>query len=86
LLAGCAAPAEPVAITFRAMVGAEPYACSRRYEGLGLDRAGYTALDFRFYVHDVRLVTDGGVEIPVTFDEDGLFQSTEVALLDFETE
>lgn len=40
-------------------------------------------LDFKLYVHDVELVTDGGAE-PLTLEQDGAFQDGTVALLDFE--
>ena len=30
--------------------------------------------DFRLYVHDVRLVTEGGDEVPVTLEQDGVWQ------------
>jgi uncharacterized repeat protein (TIGR04052 family) len=42
------------------------------------------ALDFRFYVHDVRLVRADGGEAAVTLTQDGVWQSGGVALLDFE--
>lgn len=87
LLTACsAAPAgEPVAVAFRAVVGDEPYACDRTYEGLGLDGGSYVAEDFRLYLHDVRLVTEAGEEIPVALTPDGRWQDADVALLDFET-
>jgi uncharacterized repeat protein (TIGR04052 family) len=40
-------------------------------------------VDLRFYVHDVRLVTDGGSEVPLALT-DGPFQRMGVVLLDFE--
>lgn len=87
LLAGCApAPSgEPVSIAFRASVAGEPWACETTYDGMGLDGASYAALDLRLYVHDVRLVTSTGDEIPVVLTPDGAFQDDEVAMLDFET-
>ena len=40
--------------------------------------------DFRFYVHDVRLVTDTGEEVEVTLEADAIWQQEHLALLDFE--
>ncbi|PCC73958.1 AZL_007920/MXAN_0976 family protein [Nannocystis exedens] len=75
---------EPVEIVFEGRVGGEPFACGRSYSGLGTDDATATPQDFRFYVHDVRLVTAEGEEHPVTIEDDGVFQGGGVALIDFE--
>lgn len=74
----------PVEIAFEARVADLPFACGQDYTGLGSDGAGGTPQDFRFYVHDVRLVTVDGDEYPVTLADDGEFQGGGVALLDFE--
>ncbi|MCY1060760.1 MbnP family copper-binding protein [Nannocystis sp. SCPEA4] len=75
---------EPVEIVFEGRVGGEPFACGRSYSGLGKDGAAATPQDFRFYVHDVRLVTVEGDEHPVTIEDDGVYQGGGVALIDFE--
>jgi uncharacterized repeat protein (TIGR04052 family) len=84
---GCAGePAgEPVALTFAGMVGERPFVCGETYDAIGSSATSFTAMDFRFYLHDVRLVTEDGAELPVTLDDDGVWQNGEVALLDFET-
>lgn len=71
-------------LAFEARVGAAPFECGRSYPGLGTSSTTLTAQDLRFYVHDVRLVTASGAEIPLALDQDD-FQNGEVALLDFET-
>lgn len=77
-----------VAVTFRGLVGGDPFSCTTTYAGLGTaaSPAGQvlTPRDFRFYVHDVRLVTSAGAEVPVALTEDGVWQHAGVALLDFE--
>jgi uncharacterized repeat protein (TIGR04052 family) len=78
-----AAGSIPVTIDFAARIGGEPFACGQSYTGIGSTRSTYVASDFRFYVHDVRLVGDHG-EVAVELDE-GPFQSDGIALLDFET-
>jgi uncharacterized repeat protein (TIGR04052 family) len=72
-----------ITIRFDAVVGAERFACGRTYPGVGTMRSTWTPKDFRFYVHDVRLVTADG-DVPVTLDAVGGFQGAGVALLDFE--
>ena len=77
--------AQPVAVDlpFEARVGAKPFACGRTYTGLGTTATTYEPQDFRVYLHDVRLVTEGGVEVPVTLTEDGVWQKDGGVLLDF---
>lgn len=75
---------EEVTIVFDARVGGEPFECGRTYAGLGADGASGSPQDFRFYVHDVRLVTEDGVERPVEILDDGDYQGGGVAMLDFE--
>jgi len=75
---------EAIEIRFAAKVAGQDFACGQSYPGLGSDGATATPQDFRFYVHDVRLVTDAGAEHPVDLDDDGVFQGGGVALLDFE--
>ena len=74
---------DPVEVQFAAMVGTEMFDCGSTYSGLGTG-ADLTPMDFRFYVHDVRLVRDDGTEVAVQLDDDGMWQNGEVALLDFE--
>lgn len=76
-----AAPAA-VSIAFAARIGGTAFACGDTY-GVGSAASAYVASDFRFYVHDVRLIGAAG-EVPVTLDADA-FQADGVALLDFET-
>lgn len=78
------APGRAVAITFRGEVGGAPFECGTVYPGVGSTGTSFTAMDMRFYVHDVRVVTDTG-EVPVALDDDGIWQDGDVALLDFET-
>ena len=74
----------PVEIRFRAMVGSMPFACGMMYSGLGTTMSTWRPKDFRFYVHDVKLLTASGTEVPVTLAEEMTWQRDGVALLDFE--
>ena len=75
---------QPVRLNFQAVVGAEPFTCGTVFHGLGTTHTDWNPSDFRFYVHDVRLVSSTGVEVPVTLDEDSVWQHEGVGLLDFE--
>ena len=74
---------QPVEVAFAARVGGEDFACGADFAGVGTGDAATTFLDFRLYVHDVRLVA-GDAEVPVELDQDGVWQTEDVALLDFE--
>jgi uncharacterized repeat protein (TIGR04052 family) len=73
-----------VTIDLVGRVGDAPFACGQTYDGIGTTGTQLTALDFRFYVHDVRLVVEGGDEVPLALTDDGVWQSEGVALIDFE--
>lgn len=79
---GGAAPTA-VEVAFEARVGGAPFSCTSEFAGVGLGAAPIEFLDFRLYVHDVRVVR-AGEEIPVSLEQDGLWQFENVALLDFE--
>lgn len=73
-----------VAIRFRAVVGAKPFRCGETYSGIGTTKSTITPTDFRFFVHNVRLVTDQGTEVPVALTQDRKWQYRDLALVDFE--
>ncbi|RYE92741.1 MAG: metallo-mystery pair system four-Cys motif protein, partial [Myxococcales bacterium] len=81
---GGGATTRAVTIPFVARVADKAFACGQTYENLGTSKTTAKPLDFRLYVHDVRLVRAGGEEVPVTLDQDGTWQNGGVALLDFE--
>lgn len=82
LLAACGG--REVVLTFEGLVGGEPAVCGGAYDGVGATSTELTLLDYRFYVHDVRLVTEDGREVPLELAQDGAWQHQDVALLDFE--
>jgi len=77
------ATASDVTIRFAAKVGDAPFRCGATFEGVGTTGGQWRPTDFRFYVHDLRVVTAAG-EAPVTLRQDGRWQHESVALLDFE--
>jgi len=81
-LAACGQP--EVTVRFEGLVNGEPAACGGTYEGVGTTGSTLELVDYRLYVHDVRLVTEDRREVPLTLTPDGAFQSERVALLDFE--
>lgn len=70
-------------VRFAAVVGDAPARCGETF-ALGTAATPTEVVDLRFYVHDVRLVDADGVEVPLELVDDGLWQSGDVALLDFE--
>jgi uncharacterized repeat protein (TIGR04052 family) len=82
-----ATPTYDVTINFQAKVGTADFACGTTYTGanaVGTPPTGLVARDFRFYVHDVRLVKADNTEVSVSMTNDGTWQYQNVALLDFE--
>lgn len=77
--------AEPgsLRISFAALVGTMPFRCGDSYAAVGSPPREMTPVDFRMYVHDVRVVTPGGTEVPLTL-RPSAWQLDGVALLDFE--
>jgi uncharacterized repeat protein (TIGR04052 family) len=75
---------EPVSINFAAQVGAAPFACGSTYPDVGTGPSGVEPRDFRFFVHDIRLIAADASEVPVEIDERAPWQGLGTALLDFE--
>ena len=90
LLSACSddstGPEAPLAVElqFAAEVNGQPFSCGSSYASVGTSGTTITPVDFRIYVHNVRLVTSGGVEVPVELEQDGQWQLEDLALLDFE--
>jgi uncharacterized repeat protein (TIGR04052 family) len=80
---GSGGEAQAITVTFAAEVGGTPFACGTSFDGLGTSKSKAELLDFRLYVHDVRLFK-GSDEVPVTLEQDGVWQLEDLALLDFE--
>ena len=79
-----AAPTEPVAIRFAAVVGDLPWRCGQLYQQLGVIPASVQPQDLRFFVHGFELVRADGSAEPVVLDDVTGWQAKQVALLDFE--
>lgn len=74
----------PVQVNFAARVGATPFACGSTYPGVGTSAANVAVEDFRMFVSNLRTVDKAGKEHPLALVADGKWQSSTVALLDFE--
>ena len=72
-----------VEIPFQAVVGEQAFACGAIYDNVGSTETSYQPMEFRLFVHNVRLVDAQGQEVAVDLTEDGVFQGDGVALLDF---
>lgn len=75
-----------ISIPFKAVAGDQAIKCGTDITvlGNGAGGAGNTAKisNFRMYVHDIQLITDQGIELPVTLDATQDGQNADVALLD----
>jgi uncharacterized repeat protein (TIGR04052 family) len=75
---------QKVRIAFDAQVGGTPFACGTTYDSVGLSHTKIKARDLRFFVSQVELITADGRGVPVTLDQDGIWQYKNLVLLDFE--
>lgn len=75
---------QSIEINFVATVGDAVAQCGHVYEGIGADDATIQFSDFRFFVSNVRLKNSAGEETPLILEQDGMWQTDNVALLDFE--
>ncbi|WP_437874977.1 MbnP family copper-binding protein [Sorangium sp. So ce513] len=73
----------PVELKFEGRVGNDVFSCEGSY-AVGTSQTEVRLNDFRVYLHDVRLRRADGELVPVTLDQDGLWQHQDVVLLDFE--
>lgn len=80
---GGGAQVQSFVLQFRGDVDGAPFDCASSYQ-LGSSLAAASVTDFRFYVHDVRLIDAAGTEVPLALTQDGLWQHQGLALLDFE--
>lgn len=83
-LASPASAAEHLTIHFRGAVNGEPFACGGSYADVGAGASVVTVQDFRFYVHDVRLVDAAGAEHLLELDQQTKWQIERTALIDLE--
>ena len=82
LASACAQP--EVTVRFEGLVAGQPAQCGRTYDGIGTTGTTLELLDYRLYIHDVRVVTEDGREVPLALTPDDRWQNERVALLDFE--
>lgn len=75
----------PFSIRFAARAGDETVACGTPIAGVGMGANQRVDLvDFRFYVHDIELLTAAGDAVPLEMTDMAPWQNNGVALLDFE--
>lgn len=70
-----------IALSFAAVVGAEPFACGQTFD---IGGSAFSPIDLRFFVSEpVALLADGGA-VPLTVATVDPWQQGEVGLIDFE--
>jgi len=75
---------QSVKLQFAAEVDGQPFTCGQEYTGIGATDAIITPSDFRLYISAVELLDSDGAVVPLTLEQDGIWQYQDVALLDFE--
>lgn len=73
-----------IELQFDVRLAGERVACGQTLPALGANRREGSLRDLRFFVHDVQLIDRDGVHVALQLSDDGLWQSSGVALLDFE--
>jgi len=74
---------QSVTLRFKGKVGSQDLACGQNYPGQGTKSSTITPRDFRFFVHNVRLISATGSEVPMHILERPPYQTQEVTLIDF---
>ena len=74
-----------ISLRFAVVAWEKVFTCNAPLSGLGNSGGVLSASDMRFYIHDVALHSSStGDEVPLVLEEDGKWQGSGVALLDFE--
>lgn len=78
------AAVQAMVLKFAGAVNGQPFACGQKYSGVGSGQSQISPRDFRFYVSNVHLINTQGQAVPLSLEQDGKWQTQNVALLDFE--
>lgn len=70
-------------LKFAVEVNGGDFSCAGEYQ-LGTANTSVKLSDMKFFVSEVAVIDAAGAEVPVTLDDDGMWQYGGVALLDFE--
>jgi uncharacterized repeat protein (TIGR04052 family) len=73
-----------VELKFAAEINGAPFTCGQQYSAIGTTSSTVTPSDFRYFISAVSLINSAGVAVPVTLEQDGMWQYQNLALLDFE--
>jgi len=73
-----------VEVSFTGRLAGKPFACGSQYESVGSKKSTVTPQDLRFFVSDIDLLDANGATVPVSLDQDGIWQYKSVALVDLE--
>lgn len=74
----------PIQLNFAFKAGDAAVSCGQEVAGLGTAGSTLVMNDLRFYISNVRLLNAAGEEVPMSLNQDGLWQYQNTALLDFE--
>ncbi len=75
---------EPVELSFEAMINGIAADCTTTYNNLGINANDARLADARLFVSEIALRNQQNEWIPLNLENDGTWQSNNIALLDFE--
>jgi len=75
---------QAVKLRFAGAVNGVPFECGKSYTNIGTTKSTITPSDFRLFVSEIQLLTPEGKSVPVSLDQDRVWQYKNLALVDFE--
>jgi len=73
-----------VEISFAGRIAGKPFACGSQYQGVGSTKSTVTPQDLRFFVSNLELLDASGAAVPISLEQDGIWQYRSLALIDLE--
>lgn len=77
-------PSQDVQILFKATLAGQAFECGKLYTKVGNPHQTITPTDWRMFISDISLLDAQGQWIPLQLRPDGVWQNSQIALLDFE--
>ena len=75
---------QTIRLRFAGAVNGAAFECGKNYSNIGTTKSTITPSDFRFFVSAVELLTQDGKAVPLSLEQDGVWQYKNVALVDLE--
>lgn len=73
-----------ITLKFKAMADNKDIECGKSYENIGIKKSKLSIMDFRVYLHNIRLIDEKGNEKKIEIEQDKKWHDGDLVLLDFE--